>query len=189
MAKFNGIAGEVAKGAFLEPECAKGSEIGINHVVVFVPEAVSKAPGGADVPLEGKVYNLEPGEGKWASKFGVAVSLAPLGKAGVFVHTIINGNVEWGKQARGTNNGRIPNFLPTAATTHSARVAPGLATNPFAVKLCSQTDFGGGPAGSPLAAAGLFGAPDAECAASEIGEQQATIYTGKLGEAEPATSR
>lgn len=111
MGKFNNKAGEVGKGAFLEPECGKGSEIGINHVVVFVPEAVSKAPGGADVPLEGKVYNLEPGEGKWASKFGVALSLANLGKPGVFVHTIINGNVEWGKQARGTNLGDFHDYF------------------------------------------------------------------------------
>jgi hypothetical protein len=111
MAEFNGAAGEVAKGAFLAPECEEGSEIGINHVVVFVPEAVSKAPGGADVPLEGTVYNLEPGEGKWASKFGVAVSLEPLGKPGVFVHTIINGNVEWGKQARGTNVGDFHDYF------------------------------------------------------------------------------
>jgi len=109
--EFNGKAGEIAPGAFLEPECEKGSEIGINHVVVFVPEAESKVAGGADVPLEGKVYNLEPGEGKWASKFGVAVSLAPLGKPGVFVHTIINGNVEWGKQPRGTDKGDFHDYF------------------------------------------------------------------------------
>ncbi len=111
MEKFDNKAGEVAKGAFLEPECEKGSEIGINHVVVFVPEAASGVPGGADVPLEGKVYNLEPGEGKWASKFGVALSLEPLGKPGVFVHTIINGNVEWGKQARGTDLGDFHDYF------------------------------------------------------------------------------
>jgi hypothetical protein len=101
---------EVAKGAFLEPECGEGSEIGINHVVVFVPEAVSKVAGGADVPLEGTVYNLDPGAG-WASKFGVAVSLEPLGKPGVFVHTIINGNVEWGTEAKGTEKGDYHDYF------------------------------------------------------------------------------
>jgi hypothetical protein len=82
---------------------------------------------------------------------------------------------------------KYPEKIPAAATTHiRTDVAPGLATNPFAVKLCSQTDFGGGPKGSPLAAAGLFGAPDAECKESEIGEQQATIYTGSIAKKEGA---
>jgi hypothetical protein len=108
-ANFNNV--EVAPGAFLKPLCGKGSEIGVNHVVVFLPASVSKVPGGADVPLTGTVYNLEPGEGKWASKFGVAVELGPIGKAGVFVHTIINGNVEWGKQAAGTNQGDYHDYF------------------------------------------------------------------------------
>jgi hypothetical protein len=109
--EFNGVAGEVAEGAFLAPECKPGSEIGINHVVVYLPEAAGGGPEGADAPLEGTVYNLTPGEGKWASKFGVAVSLAPLGDAGAFAHTIINGNVEWGKQARGTNLGDFHDYF------------------------------------------------------------------------------
>ncbi len=54
-------------------------------------EAINK-----DVPLEGTVYNLVPDEGH-ASEFGVAVSLEPLGKPGVFAHTLIKGSVEWGK--------------------------------------------------------------------------------------------
>jgi len=101
---------EVEPGVFLEPECEEGSEIGINHVTVFLPESVSKVPGGADVPLTGKVYNLTPGAG-WASKFGVAVSLAPIFKAPVFAHTIINGNVEWGKQAVGTDKGDFHDYF------------------------------------------------------------------------------
>ncbi len=48
------------------------------------------------MPLEGRVYNLVPDEGH-ASEFGVAVSLEPLGKRGVFAHTLIKGSVEWGK--------------------------------------------------------------------------------------------
>ncbi len=77
--------------------------------------------------------------------------------------------------------GAYPEKIPTAATTHiRTDVAPGLATNPFAVELCSKTDFEGGAGASPLASAGLFATPDAECEESEIGVQQATIYTGKL---------
>jgi hypothetical protein len=85
------------------------------------------------------------------------------------------------------NVGSYPEKVPTAATTHiRTDVAPGLATNPFSVERCSPTDFGGGAGASPLAAAGLFEAPDAECEESEIGFQQATIYTGSLEKGEGA---
>jgi hypothetical protein len=70
--------------------------------------------------------------------------------------------------------GAYPERIPTAATTHiRTDVAPGLATNPFAVPLCSLAEFGGGP----LVSAGLFEAPGAGC--HRIGFQEATIYTGK----------
>jgi hypothetical protein len=82
------------------------------------------------------------------------------------------------------NNGEpYPERVPTAATTHiRTDVAPGLATNPFAVPQCSTTAFEGGPppVHSPLRAAGLFEPPTAECAKSVIGNQEATIYTGSL---------
>ena len=72
--------------------------------------------------------------------------------------------------------GSYPEKIPTAATTHiRTDVAPGLATNPFAVERCSLEAFGGGP----LVSAGLYEAPGAECEESEIGTQEATIYTGK----------
>lgn len=77
-------------GAFAEPTCKPETVIGSNKVTVYV-EAIKK-----DVPLEGTVYNLVPEEGH-ASEFGVAVSLELLGKPGVFAHTLIKGNVEWGK--------------------------------------------------------------------------------------------
>ncbi len=77
-------------GAFGPPTCSEATEIGVNKVTVYV------ALAGKDVPLEGKVYNLVPEEGH-ASEFGVAVSLEPLGKPGVFAHTLIKGSVEWGK--------------------------------------------------------------------------------------------
>jgi hypothetical protein len=93
------------------PECTSASEIGINHAVVFIPAAVAKVAGGADVPLEGKVYDLTPGEGKWASKFGVALNLEPLLGAPLYAHTIINGNVEWGKQAAGTGQSDFHDYF------------------------------------------------------------------------------
>ncbi|MGO9489569.1 MAG: hypothetical protein ACLQBB_11140 [Solirubrobacteraceae bacterium] len=95
---------EAAKGVFLEPKCPAGSVIGVNHVVVYIPEL------NKDVPLEGTVYDLAPGEG-WASKFGVAIPLELLGHPGLFAHTIINGNVEWGKQPRGTDLGDYHDYF------------------------------------------------------------------------------
>jgi hypothetical protein len=74
-------------GAFPVPTCKPETEIGVNQVLVYVE-------GLGDVPLEGTVYNLEQPVGR-SSEFGVALSLAPLGKAGAFAHTLIEGHVEW----------------------------------------------------------------------------------------------
>ncbi len=65
------------------------------------------------------------------------------------------------------------NVVPSLRVTHiRTDVAPGLATNPFAVERCSVAEFGASPI------PGLFKAPGAECAKSEIGEQFATVYVG-----------
>src|ERR1700740_3185202 len=76
---------EVAPGAFPPPNCPE-SELGKNEVVVYVPSAK------ADVPLSGKVYNLEPKSGL-ASEFGVALNLKPIVGLEVFAHTIIEGHI------------------------------------------------------------------------------------------------
>ncbi len=78
-------------GAFPEPTCPGGSIIGVNKVVVLVEAAKGVF---ANVPLEGTVYNLVQPNGL-ASEFGVALSLEPLGKPGIFAHTLIEGHVEW----------------------------------------------------------------------------------------------
>ncbi|HUA73712.1 MAG TPA: hypothetical protein VL988_03050 [Solirubrobacteraceae bacterium] len=78
-------------GAFPEPKCPVGSVIGENKVVVLVEPSAGVF---ANVPLSGTVYNLQQSPGL-ASEFGVALSLEPLGKPGVFAHTIIEGHVEW----------------------------------------------------------------------------------------------
>ncbi len=91
---------------YAAPACKKGSEIGVNKVIVWVgPEP---SPKGGDVPLEGKVYNLEQPPGR-ASDFGVALNLAPLGKP-VYVHTFIEGGVEWAKEAKGTGAGNYHDY-------------------------------------------------------------------------------
>jgi hypothetical protein len=84
--------------AFTAPNCP-GSEIGTNivHVVLEPATGVFK-----NYVLEGKMYNLEQPEGM-ASYFGIALSLEPvLGAPGAYVHTFLEGHIEWGAEAAGT---------------------------------------------------------------------------------------
>lgn len=104
---------------FSVPTCSAGSEIGVNEVEVY-------AGAFGDRNLEGNVYNLiqpgpRPAEEKpaLASDFGVALKFPKdiseailLGSpykgipgivtAQYYVHTLIEGNVEWGAEAVGT---------------------------------------------------------------------------------------
>ncbi|HUH79850.1 MAG TPA: hypothetical protein VLZ06_00860 [Solirubrobacteraceae bacterium] len=73
-------------GIYGTPTCSTATVIGRNIVTVYDAEL------GVDLPLEGTVYNLVPDEGH-ASEFGVALGVGP----GEFAHTLIKGNVEWGK--------------------------------------------------------------------------------------------
>ncbi len=87
--------------------------------------------------------------------------------------------------------GSYPEKIPTAATTHiRTDVAPGLATNPFAVERCSQEDFSGGPGASPLASAGLFAplTPNAKKAKSANSRPRSTPENSAKAKA-PATFR
>ena len=100
-------------GAYPEPKCkttpaSEDTEIGVNKVVVAVYTETGMFV--EDAPLEGKVYNLEPPTGR-ASDYGVALSLAPLGKPGAYAHTLIEGNVEWGKEAKGTGAGDYHDYF------------------------------------------------------------------------------
>lgn len=111
---------EVAEGVFLPPNCA-GSEVGKQHATVFVETGVNGKgePEGIDVALVGEVYNLEPEEGL-ASEYGVAVEL-PEGLTGkvkhLFAHTLIKGNVEWGKQSAGTGAGDYHDYFEIDVST------------------------------------------------------------------------
>ena len=95
---------EVAHGIFLPPACKPESVIGINKVVVALFS--EKHEFITDVPLEGKAYNLEQPNGR-ASDFGVALELPEsiTGHKGLVAHTLIEGGVEWGKEAKGTEQG------------------------------------------------------------------------------------
>jgi hypothetical protein len=102
----------LAPGLFLPPAagCA-AAEIGTNEVIVYAEAA------GKDVPLKGKVYNLVQKPGL-ASEFGVALDATNLGAPGLFAHTIIEGSVEWGKQAKGTNQGDYHDYFEINVSTH-----------------------------------------------------------------------
>jgi hypothetical protein len=97
---------EVLEGSHLfpPPTCKGTTIIGKNEATVFI---------GFEQALTGTVYNLEPVEGR-SSTFGVAIELPAFltgGIPGLFAHTLIEGNVEWGKEANGTNQGDYHDYF------------------------------------------------------------------------------
>lgn len=91
-------------GLFLPPVCNKNTEIGKQEATVFA--------GGKEVEVTGTVYNLEPPVGR-ASLFGVAIELpVSITKVpGLFAHTLIEGNVEWGVEPQGTGKADYHDFF------------------------------------------------------------------------------
>jgi hypothetical protein len=114
------------------------TQVGEQHATVFV-ELNKKAKTGIDLALEGTVYNLDPAKGL-ASEYGVALKLPIAVSAGAlkeyfaflesikdpvpseeeqeeaeegqyYAHTLIEGNVEWGKQASGTGQGDYHDYF------------------------------------------------------------------------------
>jgi len=120
-AEFGETEALPGSGLFLASTCSPETEIGTNKATVYAGESAG------DVPLSGKVYNLVQREGL-ASEFGVALELPkPLTeaelfaifkgsnpgveKAQYFAHTLIEGNVEWGKEPNGTNEGDYHDYF------------------------------------------------------------------------------
>jgi hypothetical protein len=107
MKEFEGT--EVAPGVFTAPTCkgaklgqagigAESTVIGEETATVYDPEL------GFDLVLKGELFNLVQPEATSTTParsalYGAALELP--GK-GVYVHTIVEGNVEWGKEAKGT---------------------------------------------------------------------------------------
>jgi hypothetical protein len=107
VADFSGT--EVAPGFFTGPTCATsgpGNTVIGKNEVKLVAEAPSPAPPGTfvNVELEGKLYNLVQPNGL-SAYFGVALDLTKAGHPGIFAHTFLEGHIEWGKEAGGTNQG------------------------------------------------------------------------------------
>jgi hypothetical protein len=117
---------------------SEDTKVGEQHATVFV-ETNKETGEGVDLALEGTVYNLKPKEGL-ASEYGVALKLPLAVTAGAlkneyfpylesigkapskvvqefaegqeyYAHTLIEGNVEWGKQARGTEAGDYHDYF------------------------------------------------------------------------------
>jgi hypothetical protein len=125
-------------GLFAAPACPEGAEetrIGVQQATVYLPP-----PGNVDLALEGPVFNLEPPKGR-ASLYGVSVKLPiavtkgelekafaekghPLGEPTekfleskqYYAHTLIEGNVEWGKEPAGTNEGDYHDYFEIAVS-------------------------------------------------------------------------
>ncbi len=116
-------------GLFAPPTCEGATEVGIQQATVYVEKI------GIDLALEGKVYNLSPPEGR-SSLYGVALKLPipitkgeleeafaakghPLGKPTeealeakqYYAHSLIEGNVEWGQESKGTNQGDYHDYF------------------------------------------------------------------------------
>jgi hypothetical protein len=105
---FEGTKIEPAPGvpAFTAPNCPN-SLIGTNKVkiVIQIPKGEPFEGDFANVELEGNLYNLEQPNGL-SAYFGVALNAASLFKgAPLYLHTFLEGHIEWGKEPQGTNQG------------------------------------------------------------------------------------
>jgi hypothetical protein len=109
-------------GLYLAPTCKSETEIGVEKVTLYLgPNALG--PGVSDLPVEGKVYNLVQPEGL-ASYYGAAIALPKvitegkgLGTTQFYVHSFVKGNVEWGKEAAGTNQGDYHDYFTVDVST------------------------------------------------------------------------
>jgi hypothetical protein len=116
---------EVAPGVPLyTAEPAKCTQIGVEKITVYLGKEFEEKAGFSDYPLEAKVYNLIPPERNLAaekglaSDYGVVVKLPTfiteakgLGSAQYYSHSFVEGNVEWGKEAEGTDAGDYHDYF------------------------------------------------------------------------------
>jgi hypothetical protein len=127
-------------GFYAAPTCKAETEIGSEQVTVYLgPNALG--PGVSDLPVAGKTYNLAPSAGLAtyfgaALKFPIAVSKGSLEAAFAkeplkepatepakkdtevflesqqyYVHSFVKGNVEWGQQPAGTDQGDYHDYF------------------------------------------------------------------------------
>jgi hypothetical protein len=132
MEDFVGESSPVAAfGFYKEPECktglgphktgAKSTVIGEEKAIVF--------DGSGDLPIAGVLYNLVPPEPPAKARsalYGAALELpkgftelvlkkygvpAPADEGQYYAHTLVEGNVEWGEEVKGTNKGDYHDYF------------------------------------------------------------------------------
>ncbi len=115
---FTGI--EEAPGFFTGPTCEQGTgphKTGPQSSVIGEEVAtVYFAPLGKDVVLKGQLFNLVPPEGApraHSAYYGAALAIptALTGGVQLYAHTFVEGNVEWGKEAKGTEAGDYHDYF------------------------------------------------------------------------------
>ncbi|HTA92503.1 MAG TPA: hypothetical protein VK745_23155, partial [Polyangiaceae bacterium] len=109
-------------GLFLAPTCKGETEIGTEQVTLYLGENALGA-GISDLPISGTVYNLVQPEGL-ASYYGAALPLPKaiteakgLGATQFYVHSFVEGNVEWGEEAEGTGAGDYHDYFKVNVST------------------------------------------------------------------------
>ena len=146
-------------GLYTASTCKAETEIGTEQVTVY-SEELEKEAGFGDLPLAGKVYNLVQPE-KLASYYGVALAFPKelteaklfkvfkgsqpgIEKAQYYLHSFVKGNVEWGKEAAGTNQGDYHDYFevevnPADPLISSRQVLYG--TSPEGKSSAGKSDF------------------------------------------------
>jgi len=148
-AEFGEVEAVPGHGLYTAPACKAETEIGTEQVTVYDKE-VEEATTVGDVPLAGKVYNLVQPKGL-ASYYGVALAFpkpltegAGLGPTQFYLHSFVKGNVEWGKEAAGTNQGDYHDYFevevnPADPLLSSRQVLYG--TSPEGKSSAGKSDF------------------------------------------------
>ena len=146
-------------GLYPAPTCEAKTEIGTEQVTIYIKELEEKE-GFGDLPLAGKVYNLVQPEGL-ASYYGVALefpkelteaklfeifggSEPAIEKAQYYLHSFVKGNVEWGKQAAGTDQGDYHDYFEVEVNPEDPLISS------------RQVLYGTSPEGSTSAGTGDF---------------------------------
>ena len=131
MKEFGETGIAVAFGFFEAPEC---EETGPKSTVIGEESATVFAGAAKDVVISGVLYNLEPPKPPAkarAALYGAALELpigltkgvleahgvtgAPLTKR-YYAHTLVEGNVEWGKEEKGTNAGDYHDYFEVSVS-------------------------------------------------------------------------
>ena len=114
-----------------------------------------------------------------AEGFTQAGGRVPFGVTDFKIQTVEEGNPT-------VSPGAYPKQVPTSIVTHlRTDVAPGLATNPFAVTQCKAEAFGNKEA---VAGSGFYAAPTCATTGSEstvLGKNEVTVYAGPVAKDVP----